>query len=543
MANISKQPINLLSNETQDYTPTCKVVVYNWASRFLSLSGSSDNTLSKSSPLDVSSQILGASFTKIDGQPSGTFSFTLSNSPNYGSGDWSDIIKRGEWCLIYMSQDRDLTLSEVVGPPNPSSQKKQEAKKVRCIGYIDRVAPKLEIQENGSLDITYEVSGRDFGVVYENTTIWTNIFNTEKTVLDAVANSFLNVVGTVSIDEVLDKMHDLFYNPKALPGSSEFLNKNGSLTEIALQWLMPRQLLVDLGLSPDSTPYWGELPNIRNFSKTAATLGISKPTDFLTGNAWENLKKLSVPEFHELYTETTDSGLPELVFRPFPFSIDNSKYPILSKYVTLFKDLPLVDVPALDVLDSNLSEDDHERYNSFLVTVTSSYINSNSNIDVLRNTGYPKHVQDSIKRHGFRPMHVEISALVRNAEKSNGSEDLKLLVEYNELNYDYWNNAVFFSSGSAHIFGKNEIKIGKCVKFGDSTPHISGKRFYIEGYTDEFVIEENGSSVWTQTLMLTRGAEERDLREKNQFGIRNTVFPHQGEFTSSSNPTPGKVPK
>lgn len=522
----------LIQNTTQEINSQCKVVVYDWDQKSLGFD-SSNSALSKSSPLDISSQIIACSFNKTMQSPSGQFSITLSSSPNLegSSGDWKDIIKRGSWLIIYMSQDGDLLISPEVGKPNRSNIA-AEAKKIRCIGYVDRVAPRTEVNEKGAFDITYTVTGRDFGCIYEDTNIWHNVFKYERVILDSIATSELNITADVSIKTAMETVHDLFFFPKNLKGAK--VNDNNSLTEIALQWLLPRQLVIDVGFRniDSSGSFWGGLKGIKNFDETAANIAIEKPTDYLSGNAWSQLKQLSVPEFHELFTETTDDGLPQLTFRPIPFAIDKSKYKTVGQYVQLYKDLnPLVEVPSIDVLTTNLAESDYERYNSFLATVATTLINTEDNISILQGSDFPKNIQDSIKRHGFRAMHVTVDSIVKNAENSNGRGNPKLLIEFNELLYDYWNNAVFAENGSCMLIGRNNIKVGKCLKFGESTPYVNGKRYYIEGYTDTWTKEENGSEIWTQEVMLTRGFEEIDLRRKSGFGSRNEEFKQEGEFT------------
>ncbi len=529
---------NVLSNATQDIVSQCKIVIYNWSTNRLTLNRGVNSTLAKTEAIDVSSQIMGTSFTKLMGQPSGTFSFTLSNSPNFGSGDWKDIIKRGTWCVIYMSQEGELIMTDKVGPPSSAAKKEQEATKIRCIGFIDRIAVKAEVTEKGAFDVTYEVSGRDFGVVYEDTSIWHNVFKFDKIMLDSIGTSQLNITGAVSIDKAMDLIHDLFFNPKAIPGAK--VNDNGSLLSIAQQWLLPRKLLQDIGQASDRTPFWGELPGIKNFDPTEANLAIETPTAFLSGNAWEMLKKLSVPQFHELFTETTDEGLPQLTFRPIPFALNKRKYKTIGKKVKLYKDLPTLEVKALDVIDFNMGEDNHARYNSFLVTLSTTLINTEDNIALLQGSGFPRNIQDSIKRFGFRPMHVTVDSIVKNAERGDGKGNPKILKEYNELLFDYWNNAIFAESGEVNLIGQNKVKLGKALKFDSKTPYLFGKRYYIEGYTDTYTVGEKGEQIWLQTVQLTRGFEERDLKLGNQFGVRNTEFVHQGEFTSSGSSTSGK---
>lgn len=523
----------VLSNKTQTVNAQCKVVVYNWKFK-APLNGTlTDNQLSESNRLDISSQIIGCTYSKQLGSPTGNFTITLSNSPGIGSGDWKDIIKRGEWCNIYMSQEGDLTLNPVVGTPLARTQKIEERKKLRCVGFIDRVAPAISINDNGAFDIVYEITGRDFGVVYEDTTIWHNLFQFDKTILESLANNELNIIGNTKLHSVLSVVHDLFFNPSNLPGGKAQVNNNKSLTSTALQWLLPKQLVNDVfDANIVNGTYWGEILSVKNFKPTGAGLAVEKPTDFLSGNAWEQLRRVAVTQFHELFTELSEQGSPELNFRPIPFAIDKSKYGVLSQYIDYFKDLPFILVPAIDVINANIGEDNHGRYNSFLTTVSTSLINVEDNISALVNTDFPSFNQASIKRYGFRPMHITVDSIIKNSKKDNGESDHDLLVAFNEVLKDYWEKYVFTDSGTVTQIGRNNIKLGKAIVYDVDVPYIASRRYYIEGYTDTYQVNDQGASDWTQSIKVTRGIEEDDLRNGVADQRRDTPFTQEGDFTS-----------
>lgn len=518
------------SNETKHLNAQCKVIIYPWK-EILNNPDLEDGPLSQTTRLDISSQVQSVTFTKSMAGAAGSFSFELTNSPNYGSNDWKDIIKRGYWCVIYMTNDGDLSISQTVGPATP---KKSEAKRIRCIGYIERVGVRGTTQENRSIDIGFNVAGRDFGIVYEETNIWHNMFQFDKIMLDSIAQTALNVAGNVRIHQALETIHNLFYYPLNIPGAK--VNDNKSLLSIGLQWLLPNQMLTDIGFSDLSKgTYWGSLPGVMNINTTGAGIAVDKPGDYLSGNAWDQLKRLSIPQFHELFCETTDQGKPQLTFRPIPWGIDQSKYPKNASNIPLYKDLkPVVTIPAVDLYDFDLGEDDHSRYNSFLVTVSTGLINTEDNISLLLGKGFPKNNSASIRRHGFRPMHLQVDSIVKNEELGNGVSDQVQLVEFNEIIYDYWNPAVFAESGSVDIAGNNATKIGKVMKFKNDVPYLSTKRYYIEGYTDTFTVDENRVCSWTQNVSLTRGFEEGDLAAKKGFATRGTKFKAAGEFTKGN---------
>lgn len=559
MASLLKNE-NRLSNETRNVTPQCKVVVYVWDQ--LPLHGETvkspgnifDNLtpnpkLSASTALDISSQITAFSYTKNNSGPTGNFTLGLSNSPGIGSGDWKDILKRGMWILVKLSQDGDLAMNPRVGPPIRVALGDQaaETKKIRCIGYIDRVAALTTTDDTGALSVSYQVTGRDFGVVYSDNIVWHNLFTFDQKQLTTIHQTKMNVLGSTKLDKILDVVHDLYFDPTRIAGLQT--NIQDSLVSHAQQWLLPDKLILDLGIRQPPNSYWGSLPDVKQFSTTEASLAVSSPIDFLSGSAWDNLKKISVAAFHELYTETTDDGKPGLHFRPIPWAIDKKKYPFIGQHIARYKDLDLVTfptnksaavlgvnsnaaiIPAVDVLNANLAEDDQNRYNSFLVTIASTAQSVENNITFLEGTRFPLHIQDSIKRHGFRPMHVTVDTLIRNAALSNGLTDGVVALEYNECLYDYWHRAVFAESGSTTIVGNNAVKIGKILLFGPDVPYANGKRYYIEGYSDNFTVGEKGERTWDQTVNVTNGYEESDLTDIKDFGTKENRFKQEGEYT------------
>lgn len=529
----------IASNESVNTSVQCKVVVYRWIYG-LGDQKITNDLLSRTTRLDISSQVLGASFTKNMSSPQGTFNVELSNSPGIESQDWKDIIKRGDWLVIYMSQDGDLDMNPQVGPPTFHAA---ERKKIRCIGYVKRVGGKNSTGEKGEKNVSFTLSGEDFGIVYSDTEIWHNTFRYESIMLESMRTSQLNIAGNIRVEAAIKLIHDLFYFPSSVPGAKP--DSDNSLVEIGLQWLMPKEMLKDIGFDVSGLThgtFWGALGDkIKNFSQTSCNITVEHPTDFLSGNAWEELKKLSVPQYHEMFCETTDNGVPQLTFRPIPWGIDKSKYPVAGQHVTLYKDLkPVVSVAAVDLIDDDISEDDHGRYNSFLATISTELMNVENNISLLQGSDFPRHNKASIRRHGFKPMHVTIDSIVSNEKLANGVANRSLLIEFNELLFDYWNNAVFAESGSITKIGSNDIKIGKALEFNQDVAYLNERRYYIEGYTDTFSVGEKGERSWTQEVALTHGLEKKALSSKTGFGSRAAEFTEPGEFTPGGSEGSGK---
>jgi hypothetical protein len=518
----------LTQNNTKNVTPQCKILLYPWTAG-LADPEIADSSLNGSHRIDISSQVKSCSVSKSMGQAAGTFSFTLSNSPGIGTQDWKDIIRRGTWCVIYMSNDGGLNLAPNVTyqtpPPNGL-----EGNYLRCIGYIKRVSAKVQTTGTRASDIEFEVSGKDFGVIYDETTLYHSQFQYEDIILKSLGQNALNITGLATLDSILDTVHDLMFYPKHLKGAK--LNDKNSLLKQGLQWLLPTKMLQDIGMTSPEGSFWGSLTNIKHFAKTVCALAVSSPVAFLSGNAWEQLKAISASQFHELFCETDSNGRPSLTFRPIPWAIDKSGYPKAGQYIKAYKDLPVEVVPGIDVIGFDVGEDDNARYNFYLVNISSELHSAENGISFLQDSNFPFQNDASVRRNGFRPMIVTVNTLLANGDLANGTANKEQLIEFNEVMYDYWNNAVFAESGSINKIGSNGVKIGKCLTFTPDVPYLATKRYYIEGYSDNYSVGDKGESMWSQTVSVTRGFDEEALKGNQGFATRNQALKNVGEFTS-----------
>ena len=515
-----------INNQVKNIRSQCQVIVYPWRSEALSAAGRSTGAVSDAGRLDVSSRLLNVNFSKSLGNPAGSFSFSLANNTGLSDPDWKNIIRPGHWCVIYMSQDGDLDIMDEVTFPKTRPPRN----KIRGICYIERVSARTAVNEKGAFDVTYEVSGRDFGIIYSATTIWHDLFQFESIALEA-ASGRLPITANKPVNELMQTVHDLFYAPsKLLPGLKD---QSTAITSIARQWLLPRSMVRDvgIGLGGGVPSFWGNLRNVTDFRKTAMNVPVSNPIDFLSGNAWSKLQQLSIPAYHELFCETTSRGVPQLNFRPIPWRINSRRYPRLRRFIRPFSRNPRALVPVVDVLGLDLGEDSQNRKNHFLTTIKTSLFSVEDNISILAGTRFPNENRDSVRRHGFQPMHVDINSLTLNQALGDGKANKSLLVEYSEVLYDYWNNAIFFESGNLEKIGSNDIKIGKCLLFDSEVPYAASKLFYIEGYSDTFYVTETGVGEWVQSVQLTRGVDLVDLRGGGSVARRNVPFEQEGDYT------------
>ena len=488
----------------------------------------STSELSEAEALDISSRVTNLSFTKTMDSPMGTFSLTLANNTGLANNDWTSVIEPGDWICIYATNSGEFPRSTIIGPPT----NRYPNRNIRGVCYVQRTAVQTQVNpEKGDVTVVVEVSGHDFGVIYQETNIFHNLFMFEATTLQAASGN-LPVIGNTPVNEQMRIVHQLFYSPQdLLPMDTD---SEGSLTSIAKQWLLPRRMIMDLGLAlPRGEPsYWGNIQGTLNFSPSRMNVPVNNPIDFLSGVAWSKMKELSIPQFHELFTETDDRGCPQLIYRPIPWQVDGSGYPNLRNSISRFIDLPSVTVPAIDIFTTDLGRDNGNRYNYYFIAIKTALYKAEDNIAALMNSPFPYENRDDVRSNGFRIMHVDINSLTLNTSLADGKTNRNLLLEYCQVIYDYWSRAHLLESGSITKIGSNDIKLGKTLLFDSDVPYHGNKLFYIEGYTDSFTVDPStGSTNWTQTVQLTRGSDINDYRGRGRFGRRDTPNEISGEFT------------
>jgi hypothetical protein len=601
--------VNPGSDNRIDRIDQAKVVWYQWANPLLD-SGSkgfaqqikgalptNPYILRLSNAYDISNHIASISYSKDMNSAAGSFSIILHNS-----FDWARFVRPGEWITIYLGSDGSLDLPQensgtsrtkdeiaLNAYENSLVNKKQiptnfgsaiasgvssllplplptlplpnvdssslDGKKLRVMGVISRVGIRSAVTSEGALEITYVITGRDFGTVYEETEIWFNANNAD----NSTAQSVINATTTEfqrNVTDLLDKWHDLFLNPKKV--LSNFANLSAFYPE---QWLIPTQLADDLDLSfpITATGYFGEIANVKEFGATVVENPDPSPLSGLEGKAWDRLKSLSQPEFHELFTELSDSGRPKLFFRPIPWALDTTNYPIFGSSMLKYRDLTSVDpvlppvpigtnlsslgsiaaaavstfadsfssdqrlfhaVPlqSIECLTFDVGPDYHNRYNFFLINSskgTQDQTNAFSTISALstaRGYSFPVRNENNIKRNGFKPMILSVATFLANSgglfnigKFFTGSPAEEFILEANYMMEDLHGNDQDFYSGTITIYGRNDVKLGKVIVTDDSFQGIGNMVFYIEGYEDVFTVNGDGTTTWTQNLNVTRG--------------------------------------
>lgn len=551
-----------ITNTIKTYLPQCQVIWFQWnqSDEVLSdqvLSSLDADTLSQSNAFDISDHIQYCNFSKHLGDPAGSFSLKLDSTK-----DWKDVIKPGHWMLILMSQDGDLFYSNQADSPENSGTVSNDTEnpqlfkdapsfdnlqrsKIRGICRVDRVATSITTGPNGEFIANYVITGRDYGCIYQDTEIWYNLFLNESVTIPTL-NAYIkaqakdNVNG--SLTYLLKVVHDLVLS---LNGNKELQNVISSFKDtlsLPTQWVMPKKLLQYVNQLPSTgSPYYGDISNVQNFQFTPFSMPVNNPLTYIQGNLWEKLKGYSAQQVHELFTETTDDGQMRLNFRLIPWVINPQGFPNIAKAASTYQSLftvnssTRVDLTSIELISLDLGEDDHNRKNHFLTIATPYFIQATNAISQLSKPSpvtkrqFPYGNPTSIARNGFRPAHIEMetffigfntSQVFDNTSLENSPISTTYLLEANELVYDYFNKLVYYETGSLTIFGRNDIKVGKGLALDQTFLYNPQTNYYIEGYEDEFSIDERGTATWIQHVFVTHGIEAKDLENG---GVNKTV--------------------
>jgi len=605
-------------------TNQVKIIWYDWKKALrnssdmwdiipTSLSGS----LGESISYDISNHLIDFSFNKSMSTGAGSFTLTLGNSL-----DWAKHMTAGTWFLVFASPNGDLPL-----PKEPSKELKnspvndiknqissgsfdpsisgfsidssttfQKARTqilpeapsseqltsflpyLRCICFIQRVGIASSVGADGELEITYKISGKDFGVALDETELWFNLINnTERGHFQALTASELGLPKSGRrLNVLLNLWTDAFLNTEKIVSS--FKGRK--------QWLLPKQMLLDLGIP--SVTHIGDIPDFKQFYNTAFENNQENPLNGLEGNAWSRLKSLSVPDFHELFTELNDDGLPRFYFRPIPWGIDQSNYESLAQTIDtylsltendsssynkikkLYEDnnifsggtnvssfvagamesfldpttefrLHRLDLKASELLSVDVGPDFHSHYNHFIVDATTPGAPMNVAVAILDKLNktlrpFPFENTESINRFGFRPKHIEVAAWKQDssgfglnidvtAEKkeTQANANADFIKQINEVQLDYWGRSKYFYSGTFVIGGRPDLRLGKVFVTDLDIEALGNMVFYIEGYTDTITVDAHGTVDWIQTVMVTRGIELEDLESLSGFGKRQSI--------------------
>lgn len=602
-----------ISGTYLDRIDQCQVLWYPWsANPDASISTTAamaipDNAISNSDSYDISNHIMSFSYSKGMSNGAGSFSLTLGNTV-----DWVKFMMPGQWLVIYLSPNGDLIMPSKnsgetafglnatgsVIPMNPKPNLPETIKAnlkpqyLRAICQIQRVAVKSFTNSDGVVEVTYGITGKDFGVFLEEAELWFNALASAETTFQSFIKAQQDsgdLVKDMALHKIMSKFYDILLNAQSLPG----FNMNVITDVLLTQFLIPSKMIDDLGLkfaSAVAPKIFANLANIKEIYPTALIASNINMITSFRGHAWERLKEFSEPLIHELFTEISDAGLPKLFFRPIPWALNPNNYPNLKENIFTIKEMVLggqslldktdkllnksmgfvpndrrtahtLKVSPLEVESLDLGRDYHDRFNFFLVDGMRDSTILTSFLSLAKEKGkmpllYPLRDIIDVKRIGYRPCNAKISMYqITNFNKDDPAAkdgaDFIFLEGINHLLTDYHLQAKNFFSGTINMVGRNDVKLGKFLILNDTSDmkieNLNGfgkMIFYVEGYSDQFTINNDGTTSWSQTIQVTHGIEYSDVIQNSNYASKEPqvkLATFHGDTFSDSKSTLDKI--
>lgn len=457
----------------------------------------SDQEITDADVIDIASEdnvVVSFDYDKQIDNASGTFNITLLPTKN-----WLNLVRSGDWISIYLSQDGSTD------------------KAVRCLGNIDRVSQVEVINNDGRSLITYQISGRDFGKMFEKYSVWFNAYSPEVAAQQVLLESTFPVVG--STKDILTKLIDVF-----MGGALEQQVAAKGIADSTIDALrIPPQLAEDFGgfSFQDISDQFGPTTIVFQLTPTTVKFGDIlvknfddvpgyKPTssaNLNVGPLWNMFNQYGNRSVNEIFTELIKNkdGLmvPALTLRVYPFTDKDFSSPSGFESIRKFEELDTVEITGDDILGTNIGVADHERFNLFFLygDVPSAQGNYETAL-----YSKPQINSASIKRYGLNAYIVSTSFMA-STESEFAPETLK---GWNDLIKHWFLENANLDSGTIQIVGNQNVRVGKRLFIKNAKTH-NNKEFYIEGYSDSWSYP---SGMWVQTLQVTRGKVFTDNKAK-----------------------------
>lgn len=465
-----------MRNNPKTVTSRCEVRIYHYKNQVLGDGENFDDSkLLDCEVIDINSAdncIMSFTYERALANASGMFSLTLAPNKN-----WLNVARPGDWITISLSQSGSFD------------------KEVRCLGNIDRVAQTEVVQPDGARVVTYTISGRDYGKVFEKYNVYFNTYDPK----GSAQRFFLGEKGVFKIvgqsDEIITQLVQVFLGGK-------FENTNGAQKQLDA-FRIPKQLAQDFGGS-DSVKF-GDILQLKLDSIPGYRGIIGEYIQ--EGQLWQLMLMYGNNLMNELFVEhtkvvkgTTATILPCLTLRLFPFTDRDFTVPEpFTSAARKFQDLDTVIITGEDIFSSDIGVADHDRINfSLIYGDVSSARGADPTIALLvnGNPSFPYINAASIRRHGLSS-YIHGSSFTGSGNNNISAEVLR---GWNILNKHWFLENTNLESGTIRILGNADIRTGKRLYIKDAKMN-SDKEFYIEGVTDDW----SYPGQWNQTLQVTRG--------------------------------------
>lgn len=471
--------------------------------------------------IEITDSIASLGISKNINQPSASFQFSLHPSKN-----WKALISPGDWLCIYLF------------PSFKQFEAKNQIelnKNLMLIGNVDRIARVVaREEESDEITLRYNVSGKNFGKVFESTDIWFDPYTTQDKTLDVVLRTAgLEMVGTP--DGQINQILNVFMGGGAEFKHTTFTGRTSPLG----QWVIPKELASWIGMSSTPILESGD-PSFYDIMDRRIEINLPgyKTRNSITvddnGSLWDMLDRSSNSLINEIFLEETkdeDGNVrPTITLRPRPvyspflesnFGTEGGllDYPLNGMYKSFqnFATINYLEIAQSEIIYEDLGRDDLSRFNMFILGIRSEFEYMLSRMTHLNFKGAalanPLVIRESIKRYGLKRFD-QLLEYVHNYVGSVDSEtrdltdwvptavpEINLLKGVLGLVYDLHFANHMYESGTIECTAIPEAELGKTLII---LPQVEGgkkKIYYIEGYEHTWEYP----NTWRTSFTLTHG--------------------------------------
>lgn len=452
--------------------------------------------------------------------PAGNFSVTVMPTKN-----WKQYISPGDWVLIYLYDNaKDAGGFDVNNPPTSN---------MVMFGNIDRVArSKQRDEKTDKITVRYNISGRDFGKVFQQTSLWWDPFTAEGFLLQK--NNGLLLKHGVQLkgtpDELVNSLLDVFIGATGADLSSTGLG-DVSRTDSLEQWQLPQSLIGVFGgpAGFDIVPgAFGALGAISGSSDPYLDTILKRRFDTLPGfryrshltpggaGIWnalkENSNELVNDFFVDLFHKIDGSTVPAITLRSRPTSSGFEDTPgQLGGTTKNLQELALdesIIIEPWKIKFENLGNDEQSRFNMFWIDPIQSknqQIKSYSNIDKgADGIKKPMAQIESIRRNGLKMFKKQIPFVYGPGVAPGLGVSHDLYRSFINLIYDLHAYNHLYETGSLTTIGIKNAELGKVVNIPpetiDDPSGLHNRLYYVEGYTHHWNFPGQWETEWNLTM-------------------------------------------
>jgi hypothetical protein len=541
--NVSQRSSCIIVVYRYDQTDIAKLTRVNASNdRGVSGGGAADTTgnFSTRSRVVIKNDIVRCTVSKDKEGSSGTFSFTLKQGKQVKSGqiqkdkiDYIDALHPGDWVMIYMNKhgsDESIDINST----KPSSG-------LKFLGIIETVRY-IELDEPSSAKprLEYNITGRDWGKVFDNDIFFNPQFN-QQTIQNLLGANFLTDSSKVLKGNDRASLND-FTPDKVMKnvisfymgGKFDSLNVNNQTWYIPgelAQRFKPQEKIKSKGVSFVDILSLSKI-GMHKFSKNKFTGVSALPGAALvkalpsSGSIWSVMHFLSNSAVNELFTDLTlDSKgnlVPSVIHRQMPFSNKpnhetnvfhaSSRSPkdggngaklsdkISDDQKTYFIDLPRHNIPSTEIKQKNIGKNDYERVNHVIVVPRVDSATYDIAFVAILNT-------PSIQRYGFKTVQAQTAYCLATTEgiKNYCERCTNLIADWFFLGHQLFNGSLLIDGVEEHV------ELGSNLYISDVQ-----QLFHIEGYTHTFEVDAiSGGRSYNTELRVSRG--QNLINEKASF--------------------------